>query len=238
MADTNYFWQDGRKIEVDQDAAAVTIQAPSEEAARDAAARAGVQFETTAATAPGLVHARVAGDRDESMKRLRANDNVVHHVYRDRQAPDSEYLITESFFVKFKPDTPDHRIQEYLVAEHLVVEQDMGNKTYLVRVTQETGRNPIRAANAAATHTDVEYAEPNLVRRLTRFFIPPDALFSRQWHLHAPADATDLLKGAGIFAAEAWDTTRGKRDIVVCVADDGFDLTHPDFQGTGKVVAS
>ena len=32
--------------------------------------------------------------------------------------------------------------------------------------------------------------------------------------------------------------TRGRRDIVVAVADDGFDLTHPDFQGDGKVVGA
>jgi subtilisin-like proprotein convertase family protein len=73
------------------------------------------------------------------MKRLRADPAVVHHVYRDAQAPASEYLITETFFVKFREDTPDNRIQEYLTAEHLVVEQDMGNRTYLVRVTDATG---------------------------------------------------------------------------------------------------
>lgn len=239
MAETSFFWQGGRKIEVEQDAAEVTIQAASEEEAHAAAARAGVELAAAEPAAPGLVHARVVGDRDESMKRLRAADNVVHHVYRDRETQGSEYLITESFFIKFKDGTPDHGIREYLAAEHLVVEQDMGNKTYLVRVTDATGRNPIRAANAAATRGDVEYAEPNLVRRLTRFFTPPDTLFGRQWHLHAPADvAPDLVAGAGIFAAEAWDVTRGRRDIVVAVADDGFDLTHPDFQGAGKVVAS
>jgi subtilisin family serine protease/subtilisin-like proprotein convertase family protein len=236
MAESSYFWQGGRKIEIEQDPAAVTIHADNADEARTVAARAGVEITDPASTAPGLVQARVLGDRDESMKRLRANDNIVHHVYHDRQAPDSQYLITETFFIKFKPDTPDHRIQEYMAAEHLVVEQDMGNKTYLVRVTDETGRNPIRTANAAATRTDVEYAEPNLVRQLTRFFTPPDPLFSREWHLHAPADvAPDLVAGAGIFAADAWDLTRGRRDIVICVADDGFDLTHPDFQGTGKV---
>jgi subtilisin family serine protease len=68
-------------------------------------------------------------------------------------------------------------------------------------------------------------------------FIPPDELFARQWHLHAPVAGPDLVAGAGIFAPEAWDLTRGRRDVVIAVADDGFDLTHPDFQGEGKVVA-
>ena len=112
----------------------------------------------------------------------------------------------------------------------------MGNKTYLVRVTEATGRNPIRTANAAASRDDVEYAEPNLVRRLARFaFIPPDTLFPKEWHLHAPvARPPALVAGAGIFAPEAWDLTRGRRDIVVAVADDGFDLTHPDFRAPAR----
>ena len=113
----------------------------------------------------------------------------------------------------------------------------MGNKTFLVRVTDATGKNPIRAANAAQESSDVEYAEPNLVRPLTRFFIPTDELFSSQWHLHAPTAATHLVAGAGIFATQAWDITRGRRDVVIAVADDGFDMTHPDFQGDAKVVA-
>jgi subtilisin-like proprotein convertase family protein len=217
----------------------MTIHAPNEAAARVAADRAGIQLESVERAAPGLVRARVSGDLDSSMARLRGDSNVVHHVYRDANAPDVEYLITDSFFVKFKPDTPEHRIRDYFQAENLIIEKDLGDLTYLVRVTDATGRNPIRTANAAHSRDDVEYAEPNLVRELVRFdpFIPTDGLFPEQWHLHAPMNGTDLVAGAGIFAAEAWQLTRGRRDVVVAVADDGFDLTHPDFQGVGKVAA-
>ena len=238
MSETSYFWQGGRRIEVQQDDAAVTIHAENETAARSAAARAGVDLREATTAAPGLIKARVAGDRDASMSKLRTSRNVVHHVYHDRQAPDSEYLITETFFIKFKEGTPEHRMREYFTAEHLIVERELGNNTFLVRVTSETGRNPLRTANAAMERPDVEYAEPNLVRRLTRFFIPPDAMFSRQWHLHAPLARPQLVAGAGIFAPEAWDLSRGRREVVIAVADDGFDLTHPDFQGAGKLVAS
>ncbi|HEY1188477.1 MAG TPA: S8 family serine peptidase, partial [Gemmata sp.] len=238
MAETTYFWQGGRRIEVSRDESAITIHADDVAGAAEAATAAGVELRAAERAAPGLVRASVVGDRDTGVNKLRADDHVIHHVYRDRQAQGGEYLITESFFIKFKPDTPDSRIREYVAAEHLVVEQELGDKTFLVRVTNETGRNPIRAANAAATRADVEYAEPNLVRQLTRFaFIPPDDRFPQQWHLHAPTARTDLVAGAGCFAADAWDITRGRRDVVVAVADDGFDLAHPDFQGAGKVVA-
>ncbi len=238
MSETTYFWQGGRKIEIKKDESEVTIQAESPAEAHAVASRAGVELRSATSAAPGLVRAEIVGDRESSVSKLRGEE-VTHHVYRAMDDSQQDYLITESFFVKFKPDTPEDRILAYIEAENLRVEKDLGDKTYLVRVTDDTGRNPIRAANAAATRDDVEYAEPNLVRRLTRFaFIPSDPGFAKQWHLHAPADvAPDLVKGAGIFAADAWDLTRGRRDIVIAVADDGFDLTHPDFQGDGKVVA-
>lgn len=238
MSETTYFWQGGRRIAVRHDDTGLTIHANTEADANVAADSAGVELRAVRAAAPGLIRAEVVGDRDGAMDRLRAEENVVHHVYRQEDAPENEYLITESFFLKFKPDTPATRIHDYLAAENLVVEQVIDERTFLVRVTNATGRNPLRAANAAASRDDVEYAEPNLVRQVTRFaFIPPDPLFAEQWHLHAPADATDLVAGAGIFAPEAWDITRGRREVVIAVADDGFDLTHPDFQGDGKVVA-
>lgn len=238
MSETNYFWQGGRRIEVCKDDSAITIQAENEADAQAMAEHAGVELSATAPAGPGLVRATIADERERSVDRLRADDQVVHHVYRDQETGKSEYLITSSFFIKFKPDTPEERIRDYLAAEHLVVEKDIGNKTFLVRVTTETGRNPIRTANAAASRDDVEYAEPNLIRPLSKFaFIPPDELFARQWHLHAPVAGGDLVEGAGIFAPEAWEHTRGTRDIVVAVADDGFDLTHPDLQGQDKIVA-
>jgi subtilisin-like proprotein convertase family protein len=239
MPETTYFWQGGRKIEVRQDDAAVTIHAATADDASAAAFGADVDLRGVQPAAPGLMRAEIVGDRDSAMERLRADRNVVHHVYRQEASPENEYLITESFFLKFKPHTPENRIRDYFAAESLVVEQKLDELTYLVRVTDATGRNPLRSANAAATRDDVEYAEPNLVRQVTRFaFIPPDPLFVDQWHLHSPAAANHLVAGAGIFAPDAWDITRGRRDVVIAVADDGFDLTHPDFQGEGKVVAS
>src|SRR5438093_4981665 len=107
MSETTYFWQGGRKIEVQQDHAAVTIHADNEAQAHSTAARAGVELRAAEAAAPGLVRAQVVGDRDDAMSRLRAQSNVVHHIYRDRYAPENEYLITENFFIKFKPDTPE-----------------------------------------------------------------------------------------------------------------------------------
>jgi subtilisin family serine protease len=237
MSNNNYFWQGGRKIQIEQTASEITLNAPDLEAAKTIADEAGVSLEKMNPVGGGLIRATVSGDRDRSMAQLRELDNVVHHVYQTPGEPDSKYLITDTFFIKFKPETSPLAIQELLETEKLEVVQDLGQNTLLVRVTTATNRNALKTANLAAARGDVEYAEPNLVRQLQRFaFIPADELFPKQWHLNAPQNGTDLVAGASIFAPEAWDITRGSRDIVVCVIDDGFDLTHPDFGGTGKIV--
>ncbi|RCJ37335.1 hypothetical protein A6770_14480 [Nostoc minutum NIES-26] len=237
MSTNEYFWQGGRKIPIEQAESNITLHASDVEAAQAATEQAGVGLEAINRVGPELFRATVSSDRDASIARLRQSGNVVHHIYRTPGEPDSEYLITDTFFIKFKPGTTAQTIQQFLQDEKVEVVEDLGQNILLVRVTTATGRNPIKTANKAATRDDVEYAEPNLVRQLQKFaFIPADELFSQQWHLHAPQDGTDLVAGADIFAPDAWEITRGSREIVICVADDGFDLTHPDFQGVNKVV--
>jgi subtilisin family serine protease/subtilisin-like proprotein convertase family protein len=234
MSETNFMWQGGRKIEIEADPAEVTIHAQDEQAALAAALAAGVAPRRLRPAGAGLVRAELR-QRDADIDKLRAAEQVVHHVYRGAKSRESEFLITESFFVKFKDGTPESEIRAFLAAQRLVVEQDLGDNTLLVRVTTETGKNPVRTSNEAAERDDVVFAEPNLVRKLQRMFTPADPLFARQWHLHAPAAGADLVQGAGIFAPEAWDVTLGSREIVIAIADDGFDLAHPDFQGSNKI---
>jgi subtilisin family serine protease/subtilisin-like proprotein convertase family protein len=234
-----HFWQGGRKVEVEEDEREVTIHASSADSARAAALGANVDLRDPELAAPGLVRAKLPSDRDGAMEQLR-KDRVVHHLYRDAKTRQTEYLITDSFYIKFKSGTPRQRIADYLQAERLELLDDLGDLLLLVRVTNETKSNPLRAANRAHGMSDVEYAEPNLVQRVQRAapFIPADPLFGEQWHLHAPSSTTNLLAGAGIFAPDAWALTLGTREIVVAVADDGFDLTHPDFAHPGKIVGS
>lgn len=237
MTSNNYFWQGGRKIALEHTASDITLQAANIEAAKTEAGKAGVSLENMAQVGSNLIRATARADRNGLMARLRQSGIVVHHVYQTPGQPNSQYLITDTFFVKFTPETTAQTIEQYIQDENLEVAQDLGQNTLLLRVTTATGRNPIKTANLAAARSDVEYAEPNLVRPLQRFdFIPADELFPQQWHLHASEDGAELVAGAGIFAPDAWEITQGSRDIVICVADDGFDLTHPDFQGQGKVV--
>jgi serine protease len=64
---------------------------------------------------------------------------------------------------------------------------------------------------------DVEYAEPNFIRR--PFELPNDPGFLFQWHYPL------------INLPEAWDITTGSDEIVVAVVDSGILSNHPDLHG-------
>src|SRR5690606_5099854 len=55
-------------------------------------------------------------------------------------------------------------------------------------------------------------------------------MFRDQWHLHTTGDV-DIDPSASVDALGAWNRlgSYGSENIVVAVVDDGFDLTHPDF---------
>jgi len=63
----------------------------------------------------------------------------------------------------------------------------------------------------------VLYAEPDVMRPVD--VIPNDALFGSQWALTT------------IGAPEAWDITRGSRDILITCIDQGVDWDHVDLIG-------
>ncbi|MFN2169583.1 MAG: S8 family serine peptidase, partial [Anaerolineae bacterium] len=178
--------------------------------------------------------------RDELMARLRsAPAMVVHHEYRASQQPESVYQITDEIIVKFGPEVDDARIAAILAEAGVVVKKqyEQLQQTYLVQVTDAAGANPLKVANRLGSLPEVEYAEPSLVNRLVQFSFPRDDLFPQQWHLYSKnqvAPDVDRLADASVY--EAWQITKGVRNVVVAVLDDGFELSHPDFQGPGKVV--
>ncbi|MFN3967057.1 MAG: S8 family peptidase, partial [Endomicrobiia bacterium] len=64
---------------------------------------------------------------------------------------------------------------------------------------------------------DVEYVEPNLIRRPLAVF-PNDTYYTNQWALPK------------ISAPDAWEKTTGTNTIIVAVIDTGVDYTHPDLK--------
>ncbi|MBL8298106.1 MAG: S8 family serine peptidase [Rhodanobacteraceae bacterium] len=203
-----------------------------------ALSRVGVSARGLRSLRPRMQRATL-DNRDAAMTRLRAAGVMVHHIYRMRGEPACEFLIGERLFLTCKTGAGLQRIVNEC---HLQVLRDYGRNQVLASVTSETGCNVLKLAmQLQEEHVhEVIDCEPDFYRELKRFapFIPADPLFTQQWHLHAPEDGVELLAGADIGATAAWALSRGSRDVVICVADDGCDLTHPDFSGEGKVRGS
>ncbi|MBE0427188.1 MAG: S8 family serine peptidase [Nitrospirae bacterium] len=77
---------------------------------------------------------------------------------------------------------------------------------------------------------DVEYAEPNYIRRVAAV-IPNDTFFRNQWALHNTGTYAYGTPDADIDAPEAWTITTGSSNIIIAVLDTGIDYNHNDLAG-------
>jgi subtilisin family serine protease len=89
----------------------------------------------------------------------------------------------------------------------------------LEHVRLPKGMSVERAVRLYSSDPDVEFAEPNLLRRASSIGNPDDPGFASQWNLPQ------------IQAPEAWAISTGNASIVVAVIDSGVDTSHPDLSG-------
>lgn len=234
----SYVWRGGEKIQLEkaEDRFTVMPEGPKQLAALRNAP--GVQ-EVQPVTNQVFKVRTTAAERDAAMATLRSPvfNAVTHHAYRPEGSEGTTYYLTDRIIASFDPATDHGRIDALLQSYGLKVlkEYETLENTYLLQVTSSSGENPIKVANRLAEEEGVVSAEPNMVNRFQPAFVPSDTHFRRQWHLSA-RNGVQVVAEASVDAPEAWDVTRGERDVVVAVVDDGFDLNHQDFKGPGKVV--
>ncbi len=164
-------------------------------------------------------------DRDILMTELRET-NVAHHIYKVK-GTDEEIIIDDCIILKLRYQGTGE-LEAIIEEFNLVFEERIG-EAYVLRLTDETGINPVKVANRIAQREGVAECAPEILMELE--FHQQPALFPDQWHLTADLISNpDLISSADIQAPEAWDITKGNPDIVVAVIDDGFDLDHPALQ--------
>jgi subtilisin family serine protease len=177
---------------------------------------------------------------DAVMSQLRNDENVdfVSHVYTLENNPGTFVYLSDQITIQFATWVDNTKINTITSTLNLVQYQPVVGipNTFVFLVSKQATQNPIKITNYLQTLPEVLAAEPNILIQQEPNYKPKDSLYSQQWYLNHNS-SNQLVAGSHISVEQAWDTTRGVRSIVVAVVDDSFDLKHPDFQGTGKIVA-
>jgi subtilisin family serine protease len=132
--------------------------------------------------------------------------------------------------VKFKSGT----VSTSSVKAHQAVGAKVVKKFKLVRNLEKVelpeGVSVKEAVQAYLADPNVEYAEPNYIRKTMAAF-PIDNYFGDQWGMHNTGQFAGGTPDADIDAPEAWDITSGSSSVVVAILDGGMDYGHPDLVG-------
>ncbi|MEK6676704.1 MAG: S8 family serine peptidase [Planctomycetota bacterium] len=200
-----------------------------------------VHVESTASEKMDIFRVKESSKLEETMGDLRRApaSEVVTHLYAMDDTPGGATIPTGTMTLQFKPEVAEEKREEVLAEFGLEVveELDFVPNGYTVRLTSASKENPLKIAATLQQRKEMVTAEPDLAFQVTRAHVPGDSQYSMQWHLKNRGDGVGLTAGADAKAEQAWDITRGSRDIIVCVMDDGFDLEHPDFASPGKIVS-
>ncbi len=165
-------------------------------------------------------------NRNAAMKKLRSKKNkiVCHHAYRSPQRTGTRYYLTDLLIVRVLPRAGEVNSLFHFHGLELYKKCAGIDNTFIVRVTDKAGKNPLKVAHDLIRQPEVVYAEPNFMER---YYLPAPSdpiAWSNLWHLDQ------------ISAHQAWTITKGNREVVIAVMDDGCDLSHPAFSGDNKVV--
>ena len=158
----------------------------------------------------------------------------VRFAGRVLQDPKSKrpVLYTENYFVKFRSEMRSSKCRSLLKQMGLSVKRayTYSPNTFFVAAKTGIGAEKVFAlGEKLLKHKDIVASHPELVRERSLRGASP-----QQWHLKKTKVAGKTVD-AHANVEKAWAISKGK-GIKICVIDDGFDIDHQDFSGSGKVV--
>lgn len=141
-------------------------------------------------------------------------------------------LYTENLFIKFVDDLDPDDCREVIREAGLTIKKELTYATnaFFVGAPEGTGSEVFNVAATLLNRRDVEYCHPELVRPKGR-----RAIAAEQWHLKTTTvNGTQVSASANVEAAH--QITMGE-ESVIAIIDDGVDIDHPEFAGSGKIFA-
>ena len=177
---------------------------------------------------------------ETAMSQARSSANVafVSHVYKIKGNPVTSVYLSDQITIEFASWVDSVRINAIAAKFGLVLHKAVDGlpNTFVFFVGKQATQNPIKIANRLQENPAIVASEPNIIIHQEPHYKPRDPLYSQQWYLNHNG-GNQLAYGSHISVEKAWDITRGVRSVIVAVVDDSFDLNHPDFMGSGKIVA-
>ncbi len=156
------------------------------------------------------------------------NDNKPFHLKEQRYAPDQ-------VLVKFNPMLSDTHIKTTINAyQAKTIKKMRRSNIYQLQIPKDLTVEEMLWA--LERNPDVEYACPNTIVYITAVRSPNDTFFDYQYALRNTGQDIGIpgsphgKNKADIKALEAWEETKGSKDIIIAVIDTGIDFGHPDLK--------
>jgi subtilisin family serine protease len=162
---------------------------------------------------------------------------VGTHVYH-AAGSDRPIVPNGEIYIVFEKNISSKRQEKILSPYFLDILERREDNIWVVKTTAQSP-NPFKVAMALQKKKEIKAAEPDFDTTLDNYAmtLPKDNLIPHAWHLknigRLPDNPYPIKKGADAKVIEAWTRldSMGSSSITIAVVDNGFDLSHPDFQG-------
>jgi hypothetical protein len=243
MPEVRYGGENGKTLQLEVDPDLVAVRARRGESLREGPVprpEAALLNEMEPVLSFPEVSVEVYRRRERSSRSMEEVRRELHEspatrfagrVLVDKQSREP-VLYTENLFVKFRDDKDRDQCLAVLSEAGLTVKRELPYATnaFFVAAPEGIGQRVFDIANDLLQREDVEYCNPELVRRLGR-----RAIFPQQWHLNATTVNNQWVSAsANVEAAHAITEGEG---VTIAVIDTGIDIDHEEFSNWDKVVA-
>ncbi|NLN73274.1 MAG: S8 family serine peptidase [Bacteroidales bacterium] len=144
--------------------------------------------------------------------------------------PDSTLQgITDQFVVKLKSPLDFNELEKLSKETNTILlkQNEFEPSVYILIADKNSNGNALEMANYFFETGKFEFAEPAFYR-IVRTQCTNDEFFNQQWGLQNTGQHSGI-SGADINICQAWQITRGRKEVSVAVIDEGVDLNHPDL---------
>ncbi|UII31520.1 S8 family serine peptidase [Fulvivirga ulvae] len=164
------------------------------------------------------------------LKALEAQESIKIATPYFKNKEEEKIGLSNYFYVKLKSKDDFARLDKMAreIGVAIVGQNKFMPLWYTLKCTKDSKFNALETANRFYESGVFEHAEPDLmVDELPH--TPNDPLYGDQWGLNN----TGQYGGAGtdMQVEDAWELTKGSRDVIVAVLDQGFEMNHPELQG-------